>query len=488
MTSRKAYPNAPSPKLLEKIGATNLILSDAIAEVVANSFDASIDGEKMVIEVTVNSDQIIVVDNGIGMPEAILVEAVKLGVDMSDILTKKTSAKGKFGLGMKTACASMGRWWAIHTRPLGVQKEYRVVFDLAEWEHRSDSIDAWTIYIEELAPDASGPLGDRLHGTAVIVRKLRNTDPLAGAVLSKLGESFKPHLEKDDIILVNGEKARPHIYKFVPGSKVPINIRFGPSNQYLIKGWVAIDQQTHNDGHYGFNIYRHGQLVQTWYQGWFRSHLMTSRIIGEVEMDFIDATFFKLGLQDSDLWRMAHAEMWEFMKSITSASSNLSKKGNINVPSRRDKIVTDMRTTLGLPPSALEQCTVSLNGSVDKGEQGDKSDACESINNGTLIKLQVEAEQVLLDDRTRISLSRVETSLGLDGPPFDYIDDDEDPVGLQTIINTDHSLYKRSRDLDQLRCLATADSILRYLVDKRGLESRRAVEVRNMWLIKSLTG
>ena len=63
---------------------------------------------------------------------------------------------------------------------------------------------------------------------------------------------------------------------------------------------MAIDKQTHNDGDYGFNIYRHSQLVETWCQEWFAAHLMTSRIIGEVNMDFIDATFFKQGLQQSD--------------------------------------------------------------------------------------------------------------------------------------------------------------------------------------------
>jgi hypothetical protein len=489
MSTKKAYKNPPSPKLLEKIGATNLTLADAIAEVVANSFDASVDSEKTVVDVTVQSDQILVIDNGIGMPESVLVEAVKLGVDMSDVVAKKASTKGKFGLGMKTACASMGRWWAVYTRPLGEQNEYRVVFDLAEWEKRADSPDAWTIYIEELAPDLSGPLGDRPHGTAVIVKKLRTKDPMAGAVIKKLGESFKPHLEQGDVILINGNKAKPYVYTFVPGTKVPIDIQFGPSNQYRIKGWVAIDRQTHNDGQYGFNIYRYGQLVQTWHQGWFRAHLMTSRIIGEVEMDFIDATFFKLGLQDSEVWRMAQAEMKEFMKPITRASSNLSKKGNINVPAKRNEIVGEMRNSLGLPTSAMEA------GTEEEESKGDNSsDEPDNNNNGgtktsrTPIKLQVEAEQVVLEDGTSISISSLETSLGLNGPPFDYIDDNEAPIELQAIINTDHPLYNRSKDRSQLQRLAVADSILRYLVDRCGIESRRAVEIRNAWLLKVLEG
>ncbi len=483
MITKKAYLNPPSPKLLEKIGATNLTLADAIAEVVANSFDASIDEEKTVIEVTVDPEHILVVDNGIGMSEAVLVEAVKLGVDMSDVVTKKAGAKGKFGLGMKTACASIGRWWAVYTRPFGENKEYRVAFDLAEWEQRADLPDAWTIYIEELEPDVSGPLGDRPHGTAIAVQKLRTKNPMVGSVLTKLGESFKPHLKQGDVILVNGDPAMPHVYKFVPGTEVPIDLRFGPSSQYKIEGWVAIDQQTHNDGQYGFNIYRHGQLVQTWYQGWFRAHLMTSRIIGEVKMDFIDPTFFKQGLQDSEVWRLAYAEMREFMKPITSACSNLSKKGNINVSATRNKIVGDMREVLALPPAENVPGGGATSGSEDPEEPN--GSGC-TTNTGPHIKLQVEAEQVVLETGTRISVSWLEASLGSDGPPFDYIDDSEDPVGLQTIVNTDHPLYDRSKDPDQLRRLAVADSILRYLVDRCSVESRRAVEVRNAWLLKVL--
>ena len=46
-----SHENWPSPKLLEKIGATNLTLADAVAQIVANSFDAALDGEPTVVDV-----------------------------------------------------------------------------------------------------------------------------------------------------------------------------------------------------------------------------------------------------------------------------------------------------------------------------------------------------------------------------------------------------------------------------------------------------
>lgn len=476
--SKKSYRNPPSPKLLEKIGATNLTLADAIAEIVANSFDAAPDDEHLLVDVAVSDNGVSVIDNGIGMTEEVLVEAVKLGVDMSDVMKKRAGTKGKFGLGMKTACASMGRWWAVYTRPIGSPNEYRVVFDLAEWERRPDSPDAWTIEIEELEANGSGPLGIRKHGTAVVVQKLRTKDPFAGAVLKKLGEAFKPHLEQGDVIKVNGAEAAPHIYHFVPDSKIPIQVRFGPRDEYAITGWVAIDQQTHNDGQYGFNIYRHDQLVQTWNQDWFRGHLMTSRIIGEVHMDFIDATFFKQGLQQSDLWNMASAEMEEFMKPIVRASRELSRQGNINSPAIRTGIVRTMRSEAGVDP-------LPVPGPTPDPTSGDEPPA---VCGGSreLPRLQVDLEGLVLENGMRVMLSWVEADMSPSGPPFDYLPDDGDAMGIQAVLNTSHPLYAASKDLNQLRHLAVADSIQRCLVDRCALDGRAATEARNAWLLVAL--
>ncbi|MDF1542863.1 MAG: ATP-binding protein, partial [Anaerosomatales bacterium] len=221
--------NTPSPMLLQKIGATNLTLADAIAEIVANSFDASVEGQASDIEVTVvpEADEISVVDSGTGMSEDVLAEAVRLGVDMSKVIDRKSGTKGHFGLGMKTACASIGKWWAVYTRPLGEDLEYRVEFDLEDWERRPNSPDAWTIVIDDVPKTAESPLGDRPYGTAVVVKKLRQRNPMPGPVTKKLGEAFKAHLEQGDRISVNGEPAEPKRYRFVPGSKVPVDLRCG---------------------------------------------------------------------------------------------------------------------------------------------------------------------------------------------------------------------------------------------------------------------
>ncbi|MBW2560062.1 MAG: ATP-binding protein [Deltaproteobacteria bacterium] len=473
----RSYSNSPSPKLLEKIGATNLTLADAIAEIVANSFDAAVADEPIDVSIEVGPDEVSVIDNGVGMVESTLIEAVRLGVDMSQVVKKKIGAKGHFGLGMKTACASIGRWWAVYTRPMGESVEYRVVFDLAEWEDKPDSAEAWTIQIEEIEDPDDGPLCDRRNGTAIVVRKLRQKDPMSGAVLAKLGEAFKPHLGQGDSIRVNGDPATPHTYSFVPGSQVPISIVFGPKDEYKITGWVAIDSQTHNEGDYGFNIYRHGQLVQAWCQDWFASHLMTSRIIGDVNMDFIDATFFKQGLQQSDLWRLASAEMREFLKPIVKASRELSRKGNIHKSKMAGSIVTTMRASVGVVPAG------DLHGAGTVEESGVVEPLDEEC--AELPKLTVDPEFLQLADGSRISVSLVEKSLSSNGTPYDFLFAAQGS-SLQTVLNTNHPLFEGTKDKDLLCLVAKSDSILRYLVEERGESGRKAAEIRNEWILAAL--
>lgn len=113
---------------------------------------------------------------------------------------------------------------------------------------------------------------------------------------------------------------------------------------------MALDKITHNDGLYGFNIYRNNQLVLKWDKTWFRAHLMTSRIIGEVNLDFLDATFYKQGLQQDESWTIINAHMREYLKDIVKASNTVSKQGNINKPAELKKIIDSLRNDYGEDP------------------------------------------------------------------------------------------------------------------------------------------
>ena len=146
---------------------------------------------------------------------------------------------------------------------------------------------------------------------------------------------------------MNGVAATPHNYDFVAETaRCPSTSPSARRTSIQITGWVALDKQTHNDGDYGFNIYRRRPTRPDLVPGLVRGHLMTSRIIGEVHMDFIDAAVFSQGLQQSDLWRQASAEMKEFLKPVVKASRELSRKDNIHSPVLARHIVDELRDAL----------------------------------------------------------------------------------------------------------------------------------------------
>lgn len=128
---------SPNPKLMDWIAATNLSVSEAIGELIANSLDAKIGGNPVHILVDLSKkDQISVVDDGKGMPSEILAQAIRLAVDMSEFRDRGRDAKGHFGMGFKTACSTLGGEFTIYTRPLGEHTELMLPFDLDEFVER----------------------------------------------------------------------------------------------------------------------------------------------------------------------------------------------------------------------------------------------------------------------------------------------------------------------------------------------------------------
>lgn len=487
--SQRVVKNYPSPRLMETIGATNQKPAEAIGELVANSFDARIDTEKLSIVVDMRDGKIIVLDNGKGMTSEVLERAVCIAEDMSRYIERSEGAKGHFGMGFKTSCSTLGRYYEIFTRPVGENREYHVGFDISDYSRRPAGADAWDIVIEDEEPSESSPLGKAEHGTAFVISRLKDKNIIVSAVLSYLGEAFKGHLETGDkIILIDDSgtyEAEPKKYNFIKGTRIEINEVFGPNDKYKVTGWMALDSQIHNDGLYGFNIYRHNQLVEKWDKSWFRSHLMTSRIIGEVNMDFLDATFYKQGVQQSEDWQFVALHMKEFLKPLVTASNKVSKKGNINKPEELKKIVTDLNEDYDCDINEIEGMEF-VEESKDKKEKKGKTGSTGSINE--TIKTIVKEKTLILSDETEVEITYLEK----DSPrniqaPFDYIfseasEFDEDRSELQVITFKDHPLWEKKVDKDVIKILATYDAIYRVLVEKLGYDTSDALKIRNQWM------
>ena len=478
---KRVVKNYPSPRLMETIGATNQSPQEAIGELVANCFDARYKEEKLEISIDLRDNRIIVLDNGKGMTSEILEKAVCIAEDMSLHIERGDGAKGHFGMGFKTSCSTLGYFYEIYTRPVGNNIEYHTAFDIKEYSTRPSGSNAWDVIIDDGKPSASSPLKNASHGTAFVISKLKIKDFPVSAVLEYIGNAFKGHIEQGDIIRVIDEtdsyQAKPKTYSFLKGTKVKIDETFGPKGKYHITGWVAIDSQTHNDGFYGFNIYRKGQLVLTHDKTWFRAHLMTSRIIGEVNMDFLDATFYKQGVQHSEDWEYVAIHMKEFLKGVVTASYDLSRKGNINKPAERKAIISQLDKDYKIENEGEE----SFVGCADNGSN-EETKPNTSINN--TVKNIVTEKSLVLEDGSEIQITFVEKEEdGHDVGPYDYIFDImQEPQELQVLVYKNHPLWRKKIDGEVRKIIATSDAIYRALVVDLDVDSRKALKIRNEWV------
>lgn len=432
---KRIVKNYPSPRLMETIGATNQTTPEAIGELVANCFDARYQDEKLAITIDVRNGSITVIDNGKGMEFSILEKAVCIAEDMSRYIERGEGAKGHFGMGFKTSCSTLGNYYEIYTRPVDGNVEYYTSFDINDYGTRPAGSDAWDVEIEDFLPSENSPLGAAGHGTAFVISRLKNKNPMVSAILAYMGEAFKAHLDHGDRITIIDESgtndAEPIKYNFIKGTKVEIDEIFGPEDKYHITGWMALDSQTHNNGFYGFNIYRHNQLIVT-------------------------------------------------------ASNNVSKKGNINNPSELKKIVNTLRDDYEVDGEVSEEDFGEKKPSTKKGERDEKP----SIND--TIKNIVTEEALTLEDEGEIIITYLEKESGSSiHAPFDYIfaeSDDDDTAELQVLLFKNHPLWKKKVDDDVKKVLATSDAIYRLLVEKLSYDASKALKIRNEWVVKRTEG
>jgi hypothetical protein len=186
-----AAPHAAA--LVESLRAFGYELPTAIADLVDNSISADArtvsidfhwDGERSIIAVT---------DDGRGMTEAQLAEAMRLG-SKSPLAARDPGDYGRFGLGMKTASFSQCRRLTVRTRVSRGETVTRC-WDL---DHIA-RVDAW-----QMLRDADEPANQRLgsfsklkHGTAVIWQKM---DRLVAGQRTESDRDQQLFLDKADTV------------------------------------------------------------------------------------------------------------------------------------------------------------------------------------------------------------------------------------------------------------------------------------------------
>lgn len=107
MSTAKSYePALPNPKnLIHALRDIGYSLETAIADIIDNSITANASVIRIIAHFDMHNSYIAIVDNGIGMDESKLREAMHLG-SLDPVLNRDSKDLGRFGLGLKTASFS----------------------------------------------------------------------------------------------------------------------------------------------------------------------------------------------------------------------------------------------------------------------------------------------------------------------------------------------------------------------------------------------
>jgi hypothetical protein len=476
MSETKKFNIVPDIRLLVDIGQANYQVPEAVSELIANSMDAKVGDKEISIEVQIENEFVSIIDDGKGMTRDILGAALRLAAQMDEITGNTESRKGMYGLGMKAACSSLGSHWKIVTRPPEDENEYSIELDLNDWLKKTNR-QGWEVEVSTSKFDSkTSPLGKRNHGTAIIITKLRDAETFHTAVIEKLAMAYRPHLLAGDKILVNGNEVKAKSYDLIDDRTWTIDLDV---NGHKITGWYGLDTRTHNDGNYGINIYREGQLVEAWNKDFLRQHLMSSRVVGEIELPFIAANFHKLGFNKStEEWKTVKKVMTTELRQAVRASGEMAK--NKQDPMRQAKAIKGLDIALGIASASIsgntqpqETVVTPSEGGTIAGENSDKS-----------VKLEQNLNQIMFDGET-YTLSYKLDVLDDETIPWDFLSDLKSK-DLLAVINTQSRLFMTSTDQEFIATLALSEAVVGFLIRDLGYTYTKARDIRDNWLYNAL--
>jgi hypothetical protein len=178
----------------------------AVEDIIDNSIDAGATSVNVSIN-TVDKDlRIIISDNGSGMPEDVLDQALKLG---SATQKDEMSDLGKYGMGLCTASISMAKGLEVITKQASGEYLYSSQ-DLDEVVEADDFIkELRKANKDEIALFNQYVKGD--HGTMIVLTKidrLTNTNPtiFANLLSKEMGRIYRKFIEAGIILSVNDKK------------------------------------------------------------------------------------------------------------------------------------------------------------------------------------------------------------------------------------------------------------------------------------------
>jgi hypothetical protein len=320
----------PDVSLLPKIGQAGHSVAEAVSELVDNSLDARVEDAVLHVDVQydVRGKWIEVVDDGVGMARTDLADALVLALS-----SKRDESIGRFGLGMKSACTSLGSHFTITTCRDGDHYEWIAEYDEAAFIESG----RWQLPIRRRKKR-------RTHGTAIYVESKRVYHGLSQSLIRNLSWTFR-HFIADGLLelKVNGEVVEPPQHQIDRESLLPLA---GEVAGHEVRGWVGLLSVSSQRGWYGFDLVRHRRVIRRYEKIGFQAHPQTARVVGELHLDGFETNNLKTDfIRETDEWRELETWLGEAIEPVVAASRALAHAGSFD-RRLRDLISRERETVL----------------------------------------------------------------------------------------------------------------------------------------------
>jgi len=297
----------PHKSLMVKLGQAGYSLSEAVAELVDNSVDASLPDKKLIIDIIIDKKKIVVRDNGFGMPKEILAKVLKLGFSTKE----STTMLGKFGLGLKTSCLSMGLTFKITTSPTDKDEKYSITFDEKEWMEKGD----WLKYPLEINPIKNESFTEIEITNLIIDPAERDIKELKDDLSSRFG----PFIKSNSIeILINKAPCKPMLPELTKDGKQEIKIKLESGKEII--GWFGFKLAGALKNQYGFNTFRNKRLITIYDKIGLVKDQKSKQVVGEIHIDHVPVSHNKRQ------WITESKEYKEVERALTEYIRNYDRK------------------------------------------------------------------------------------------------------------------------------------------------------------------
>lgn len=193
-------------------------LETAIADIIDNSITANAKNVTIVVDTISDAPSLAIIDDGVGMTESELIDAMRLG-SKNPLHLRDANDLGRFGLGLKSASFSQCRRLSVASTRDG--NVVTATWDLDEIGRRND----WSLDLDE---EIGGPPSLEIpakHGTVVVWEKL---DRLSGGIV---GDAAK-RSEHLNAALSDAERyIRLVFHRFLAGTRPKLRITLNGRRQ-----------------------------------------------------------------------------------------------------------------------------------------------------------------------------------------------------------------------------------------------------------------